>query len=105
MKINDPKKYREMSMPFETTEEANAALKAFFEDVKTAREKHRISDVVVLCEISHKIDDEEVRGGASTSLGDSARVLVMLAREFGAEQARHEALVASVIARSRKAAT
>jgi hypothetical protein len=105
MKINDPKKYREMSVPFATTEEANAALNAFFEDVKAAREKHRISDVVVLCEISHKIDDEEVRGGAFTSLGDRARVIIMLAREFGAEQARHEAAVAGVIARARKSAT
>jgi len=78
MKKNDPANYRRNSEPFPKVEQANEALAAFFEDVKIAREKHRISD------------EEELRGSASSFLGDHARVLPMLAREFGAAQLRAE---------------
>jgi len=79
MTTNDPENYRRCAEPFPTTEAANEALTAFFAEVKAARDKHRIADVVVLCEISHTVDGEEVRGGALSSHGDSARILPMLA--------------------------
>lgn len=101
---DDPENYRRCSAPFLAAESANEALAAFFADVKAARDKHRISDVTVICEVSHLIDGEEVLGSASSSLGDSARVLPMLAREFGAAQQRHEDQIALIVARSRKAA-
>lgn len=101
---NDPKHYREMSMPFESVEAGNAALAAFFEDVKAARDKHRIADVAVLCEISHALDGDEVRGYASSHYGDSARQIMMLARAYGAEQQRHEEALALTIAHARKGA-
>lgn len=101
---NDPKHYREISAPFDTVDAGNTALSAFFRDVEAARNKHRIPDVTVLCEVSHMLDGEEVRGGASSSFGDSARVLTMLAREFGAEQQRHEEKLSLILAHARKAA-
>lgn len=101
---NDPKHYREISTPFDTVEAGNAALRDFFADVEIARNKHRIPDVTVLCEISHVLDGEEVRGSASASYGDSGRMLQMLAREYGAEQARHEERLALIMAHARKAA-
>jgi len=56
----------------------------------------------VLCEIAHVIDGEEVRGSASASFGDSARVVTMLAREYGAEQQRHQDKLALIMAHARK---
>ena len=101
---NDPAHYRRMSEPFETVEQSNEALAAFFADVRSARDKHRIAEVVVLCEISVVVNNEEIRGSAMAQHGDSARMLTMLAREFGAEQARHEERIALITARARKAA-
>jgi hypothetical protein len=100
---NDPKHYREISVPFETMAAGNTALAAFFRDVEAARDKHRIPDVTVICEIAHTLDGEEVRGSASASFGDGARVITMLAREYGAEQARHEERVSLIMAHARKA--
>lgn len=94
---NDPANYRRMSEPFRSGEEANEALSAFFDEVQAARERHRIADVVVLCEVPHAapvIEDgeyrgvKEVRGAAEMFLGDSARVLPMLAMGLGAERRR-----------------
>lgn len=100
---NDPKHYREISVPFDSVEAANKALAAFFENVEAARNKHRIPDVVTLCEISHVLDGEELRGSASSFLGDSSRVVTILAREYGAEQQRHEERIALIMAHARKA--
>lgn len=99
---NNPKHYREMSHPFPSTDDANAALSAFFADVKAARNKHRISDVVVICEVSHDFEGEDVRGSASASYGDSARFVAMLAREYGAESARHEDRLAKLMTSARR---
>lgn len=103
MTRNDPAAYRRLSEPFLTLDAANESLAAFFEAVRLARERHRISDVAVLCEVSHVIEGEEVRGGAQSFMGDSARVLPMLAREFGAAQQRHEDQIALTVAHARKA--
>lgn len=101
---NDPATYRRLSVPFPTVEASNEALTAFFEEVRAARERHRIPDVIVLAEISVMIDGEEVRGSAHAHNGDSSRILPMLAREFGAAQQRHEEQIALTVARARKAA-
>lgn len=104
MSNNDPAHYRRMSEPFHDAVSANDALAAFFEDVKAARDRHRIADVVVLCEVSYSLDGDEVRGSARCTHGDSASVLPMLAREFGAEQAAHQERIAKIMATARKAA-
>lgn len=101
---NDPANYRRCSEPFDDIEQANEAISKFFAEVKVAREKHRISDVVVIVEVGHRLDGDEVRGSASSMLGDFNRVLPMVAREYGAAQQRHEERLALLIARARKAA-
>ena len=103
MTRNNPALYRRLSEPFPSIEAANSALVAFFADVEAARERHRIADVTVLCEVSHVLEGEEVRASASGMMGDSARVLPMIAREFGAAQQRHKEQIALVVARARKA--
>lgn len=102
MASNDPAHYRDISKPFETRNDANEALSKFFADVRAARDHFRIADVIVICELSHKIDGEEVSGHASSNMGDSGRVLQMLAREYGAEQVRHEEALKLITAHARK---
>ena len=100
--VNDPAHYREISTPFTDVEKANEALAAFFADVKTARDKYQIPDVVVLCEVAHMLEGEEVRGSASCNYGDSSKTLPMLAKAYGAEQARHEDMLALLVAGGRR---
>lgn len=103
-RTTNPTLYRELSAPFEKTEDANAALKAFFAAVEEARKTHRIPDVVVLCEVNSISDaGEEVRGSASANYGDAANVTPMLAREYGASRERDEQRLALMIAHARKA--
>ena len=45
--IHDPDLYATLSVPFNSTDEANTALRAFLKDVRAARAKHRIADVVL----------------------------------------------------------
>ena len=103
VKRHDPALYRQMSIPFNTIDQANEALAAFFAEVAELRKKHRIADVVCLCEISHTLDGEEVRGSAHLHLGDVGAHLPMLAREYGAARQKHEDDMARLIANSRRA--
>jgi len=99
---NDPAHYREISTPFADVDKANQALDAFFADVKAARDKHQIPDVVVLAEVSHVLDGQEVRGSASASYGDSLKPLLMLAQAYGAEEARHADMLARLTSGGRR---
>jgi len=45
---SNPELYATLSAPFETTAEAQAAMVAFLDDVRVAREKHRIGDMLVV---------------------------------------------------------
>jgi len=101
---NDPKLYRQLSEPFPSVDKANEAISAFFRDIEEARKKHRIPDVVVICDITHDLEGEEVRGSATMKLGGSEHHLAMLARAFGAAQQIHEETLALIIAHERKAA-
>ena len=98
----NPKRYRELCTPFVSNDAANEALKAFYADVEIAREKHKIPDVVVLCEVSHMIEEDEVRGSSSFQLGDSAKRVPMLAREYGAARQAYEDGLARLMAQARK---
>jgi hypothetical protein len=100
---SDPANYRRNSEPFATVDDSNEALMAFFDEVSTARDRHRIVDVAVLCEVMVLVDGKEVCAQARIFLGDSARSLPMIAREFGAAQQRYEDEIASIVESARKA--
>ncbi len=91
--MHDPDKYRAMSAPFENQTEANAAVKAFYDEVQAAREKHQIGDVICLVEIAHGSKFGERRGTTSLYLGDRAHHLPMMARAYGQERERHETML------------
>lgn len=98
---SNPARYRRMSEPFDSREQANQAITEFFADVEAAREKHRISDVVVLVEVGMVVGDVETRASAQLALGSRAYELPMLARAFGAAQARHQNDLALILAQAR----
>lgn len=102
MKRNDSKLYREMSQPFSSGEVANEALQAFFTDVEEARKKHRIAEVIVLCEVSHDLDGFDVHGAASLLLGSYDKHLPMVARAYGEQRQLHEDNMAKLVAMSRE---
>jgi hypothetical protein len=104
MNRNDPALYRQMSAPFDTIEQSNEAISAFFAELSELRKKHRISDVICLCEINVTRDDgEEIRGSAKLQMGDSSNYLPMIAREYGAARQEHEEGIASIVAKARRA--
>lgn len=55
---NDPELYRQLSAPFDTAEEANTALVAFFADVRAARIKHRMPDVLTVVAVNVRYQDD-----------------------------------------------
>jgi hypothetical protein len=86
--------YRELSQPFGSTDACNAALKAFYEDVREARKKHKIRDVLVVTSgsVTYEGDDGEGEWVTMASFGNSATVPSLAAYAYGqatAEEREH----------------
>lgn len=92
--IRDSATYREMAEPYETSDEADAALNAFFEELRELRKKHRIANTYTVAQVS-ALDDEGYEQDLITAAhnGDNQRVLAMVAWAFGREQKHHEQMV------------
>jgi len=50
---NDFENYRKMSEPFQSVEEADEALKNFYQAIEEARKKFRIMDVHNICKLNY----------------------------------------------------
>lgn len=88
---NDPKTYREMSVPHQGSDKASEALKAFFDAVEAARKKHHIQDVHVIVKVTIKEDEGEGTAMSSAHFGNTLEGAVMCAWGLGQEQANFEA--------------
>lgn len=95
----DPQNYREMSVPFFGPEAANLALEAFYDDVRAARQKHRIADVLTVVSVN-VIYDEGGEGAALSHShnGDPMKAESMAAYVFGREQADRKAWLNKLVA-------
>ena len=82
---SDPALYREMSVPHESADTANAAVQAFAEDVAAARKKHRIRDVLVVAQLGVTCGETEKDAATSFSFGDQGRIVELAAYAYGAE--------------------
>jgi hypothetical protein len=98
----NPELFRRMSEPYDTADAANAALEAFYADVKAAREKHRIAQVYVIAETNVKYESFESPAMSTASFGSGEHSLAMVAWAFGREQEQHEELIAAMRAAGRK---
>jgi hypothetical protein len=67
---SNPARYRALSAPFASTKEAGEAIDAFWSDVKAARIKHRIPDVLVALAVNGLNEDgKEGRMMVSCAMG------------------------------------
>lgn len=97
MAESNPKRYRELNVPFESLDQTNEALDAFFADVKAARERHRIPDVALIAAVTYTGDaGTENASFARLSLGDQFKTAALLAYGYGAEQRTQRQLLDSL---------
>jgi hypothetical protein len=90
--MNDPKMYREMSEPFASIDECNAALKAFFEELYELRKKHGIRDLYYITAGSYLGPDgkDECQFITPSMCGNPLMAENMAAYAFGYEQAERQ---------------
>lgn len=95
----DPDRYRMCSEPFVDSDAADAAVRAFLDEVEASRVKHRIADV------SYVIQDSMVTENDAPGMfiitghqGDSLKREAMLAYALGQCQKERETLIAELLA-------
>lgn len=96
--VPDPALYRDLSAPFASPEDAQAALAAFWADVQEARKRHRLADVVVVVQVPVRFGEEEGVSASVSHLGNWQNKEAMLARALGDASAEREALLAVLAA-------
>jgi hypothetical protein len=101
MPVN-PKLYRELSDPFESAKEAQAAWNAFFEDLGEIRKKHGFQNIHVIALDSYITDGEEGAFMINAHYGDSSQAEAMAAYAFGVEKAQREEVLAKLLKRKPK---
>ena len=95
---NDLANYRKMSEPFENSEDANKALKQFYDGVEILRNELHLTDVHVLAEIRIMNNNEEGVAISSAHFGDSLKGAAMCAWGLGQEQANFEDMLHKFVA-------
>lgn len=94
----NPNRYRELSEPFETREQAMEAVNAFAAAVKAARIEHRIPDVVVSFTWEYLDEEgEPLESGATLNFGNSLKAESIAAFALGKMQALREEMVARAL--------
>ena len=85
---NDFENYRKMSEPFRTVEEADEALKNFFQAIEEARKKFRIMDAHIICKLNVIHASEEKSVMVTAHFGNTLESAPMCAWAFA--EARDE---------------
>ncbi len=88
---NDIANYRKMSEPHPSIEEANEALKSFYQAVEDARKEFRIMDVHVIVKMNVLHGETEGTAMTSAHYGNTLEGAPMCAWALGHEQADFEA--------------
>lgn len=98
---NDPELYRQLSAPFDTAEEANTALVAFYADVRAARIKHRMPDALVIVAVNVRYQDDATQVGRAISHchnGNQSEAEGLAAYAYGQLAAEHREEINKAIA-------
>lgn len=96
---HNPTRYRELSQPHASPAVLDESLQAFFDEVSAARERHKLANVFLI--VKTPVMDstqKEVEMGSTLRLGDSFRMIELVAWAFGKEQADQREMVASAVA-------
>ncbi len=88
--INDPELYLRMSEPHASREADEEAYDKFFDDVRAARERHRIREVVIVSLTTHESPDGVRAMFRAGNMGSSAHVEKMLATALGLEREQRD---------------
>ncbi len=98
MEKSDPKLFREMSEPFESASEADAAINAFFDELGELRKRHGFPNVYVIVGGSIVADSGDEHEFVSTlHYGNGLQAEPLTAYAFGKEQARREQAIADAV--------
>lgn len=99
----NPGLFRELNVPFESTEKANEVFNAFFKDVGELREKHKLPNVYMICVVTTKNEDgEESQGFVNAMYGDQTLGEMMTAWALGQEQVLRQERVMSLLSKGLK---
>lgn len=98
----NPKLFRELSLPFESSDDADAAIQAFNDDLALIREKHHIANIYCIVAGSMKDGDSESEFMTSMAWGDSLRSQAMTAWAYGRESATHDAIMRQIVSDAMK---
>jgi hypothetical protein len=98
--VEDPENYRTMSTPFSSLEDAQDELDQFFEEVRIARQKHKIADVHVIVSTNVKTENLIKRFSGAAHFGDATNGLEMSAEGMKVELDARKKVIAA--ARNRK---
>jgi hypothetical protein len=94
---NDPENYRKLSEPFNGPEEANEAIRKFFEEIAEARKRHRIPDVAVALAANVRYESGEGTAMTYAAYGDVFKAESLLAYAMGAEAADRRERIAKLL--------
>lgn len=96
---SDPDRYRMCSEPFPDSDTANEIVKAFLDDIETARVKHKIADFSYVIQDSMKTDSGKTgMFMIAGHQGDVMRQEAMLAYALGQCQKERDHLIAELLA-------
>jgi len=93
----DLKRYRQASEPHSTRADAEAAAKAFYDDLAELRVKHRIRDVLVVYSVSFEENDQELSSFGLTGFGNQTLWESMAAFAYGSEKRSRETRIAELL--------
>ena len=95
----NPENYHKLNIPYENAEEANKALKDFYEKVEKAREEFKIADILIITKGSVKYEDDSVgQFMQHTQFGNQLNGSSMAAYAYGQTQAEERELLNKLMA-------
>jgi hypothetical protein len=100
--VSNSKLYRELSQPFESAKAADEALNAFFEDVRAAREKHKVPECYIITSATWTDGDKESGGFSAGGFGKQMEHEAMCAYALGKVQSEREEKIAAILGNLKK---
>lgn len=98
----NPELFRKMSEPFESVEEANKAIVAFFEEVGELRKKHGLENVYFIISGTWKTEEGEGQFIVPQMYGNPLMAESLTAFAYGREQCERQERIGELLAKGIK---
>lgn len=95
--------YRELSIPFETVEDANDNITQFCDALYELRKKHRIRDLLFVIRVGCKREDDESDATIVNYFGNSLSMEGIAAYAYGQLSGERQEMIAEEIKHAAKA--